>query len=142
MADAVTSQTLINGQKNLVMKFTNLSDGTGESAVKKVDATLAANGVIVQGQTIVPGVHLKVGRVIYNVQGMALRLLWDATTDADMLVLEGFGTQDFEDVSRLSNPGTSALPGATGSILFTTVGATSGSSYSVTLEMIKGVPQS
>ena len=32
MADAVTSQTLIDGGKQVVMKFTNVSDGTGESA--------------------------------------------------------------------------------------------------------------
>jgi len=30
MADAVTSQTLIDGGKQVVMKFTNVSDGTGE----------------------------------------------------------------------------------------------------------------
>ena len=35
MADAVTSQTLIDGPKHAVMKFTNVSDGSGESAVKK-----------------------------------------------------------------------------------------------------------
>ncbi len=34
MADAVTSQTLFDGDKHVVMKFTNISDGTGESAVK------------------------------------------------------------------------------------------------------------
>ena len=30
MADAVTSQTFIDGPKTVVMKFTNISDGTGE----------------------------------------------------------------------------------------------------------------
>ena len=39
MADAVTSQTLVDNDKTLVMKFTNISDGTGESAVKKVDVS-------------------------------------------------------------------------------------------------------
>ena len=39
MADAVTSQTLFDGDKHVVMKFTNISDGTGESAVKKVDVS-------------------------------------------------------------------------------------------------------
>ena len=65
MADAVTSQTLFNGQRHLVMRFTSVSDGTGESGVVKVDATSATNGVIVQGQTITPGVHLKVAKVDY-----------------------------------------------------------------------------
>ncbi len=49
MADAVTSQTLVDNDKTLVMKFTNISDGTGESAVKKVDVSaLNTNG---HGQT-------------------------------------------------------------------------------------------
>ena len=44
MADAVTSQTIIDTEKRIVMKFTNLSDGEGESAVKKVDvSTLTAH---------------------------------------------------------------------------------------------------
>ena len=30
MADAVTSQTIVDGDKHAVMKFTNVSDGTGE----------------------------------------------------------------------------------------------------------------
>ena len=39
MADTVSSQTItdVSGSKT-VIKFTNLSDGTGESLVKKVDA--------------------------------------------------------------------------------------------------------
>ena len=39
MADAVTSQTLQDGDKSVVMKFTNISDGSGEAAVKKVDVS-------------------------------------------------------------------------------------------------------
>ena len=35
MADAVTSQTIQDGEKTAILKFTNVSDGTGESAVKK-----------------------------------------------------------------------------------------------------------
>ena len=43
MADAVTSQTIIDGERNCVMKFTNVSDGTGESAVAKVDVSALAS---------------------------------------------------------------------------------------------------
>ena len=44
MADAVTSQTIQDGARKAVLKFTNASDGTGESAVKKVDVSaLEAN---------------------------------------------------------------------------------------------------
>ena len=49
MADAVTSQTIIDTDKRAVIKLTNISDGTGESSVKKVDvSTLNANA---QGET-------------------------------------------------------------------------------------------
>ena len=37
MADAVTSQTLSDGDRTAVMKFTNISDGSGEASVAKVD---------------------------------------------------------------------------------------------------------
>jgi hypothetical protein len=140
MADAVTSQVLLNGPRHLVMKFTNESDGTGESAVVKVDATSTTYANTIQGNVIVPGTHLKVTRVVYDVRNMGLRIRWDADTDTDMLVLgNGSSDMNFTDIGGLQNPlGT----GATGSILFTTVGAASGSSYSVVLYMTKGVPQS
>ena len=45
MADAVTSQTIFDGDKKVIQKFTNISDGTGESEVKKVDVSaLNTNG--------------------------------------------------------------------------------------------------
>jgi len=132
MADAVTSQTIINGSRNLVMKFTNESDGTGESGVKKVDAessTFAVNGVI-------PGVHLTIARITYNVSGGSLRLRWEASSATDIDILSYAGVQDYTAFGGLTNPNAA---GATGSILFTTVGFVSGSSYTVTLEMLKNV---
>jgi len=33
MADAVGSQTLFDGERKAIMKFTNTSDGTGETNV-------------------------------------------------------------------------------------------------------------
>ena len=39
MADTVTSQTIQDGERKAVLKFTNISDGTGESAVTKVDVS-------------------------------------------------------------------------------------------------------
>ncbi len=44
MADAVTSQTIGDevGAKNILVKLTNISDGTGESTVTKVDVSALA----------------------------------------------------------------------------------------------------
>lgn len=124
MADAVTSQTLIDGTKNVVMKLTSLSDGTGESAVLKVDVS-ALNGA--------PS-RVRLKKVHYCVTGMVATLLWDATTDVRILDLSGDGWFDFEEFGGLWN---NAGTGVTGDMLLTTTGHTSGDSYSIILEMIK-----
>lgn len=124
MADAVSSQTIIDGARNVVMKFTNLSDGTGESAVLKVDVS-ALSGA--------PSA-VDIRRVHYNVNGMVVTMLWDATTDVRILELSGYGTLDFSDFGGLPN---NAGTGVTGDILFTTTGAALSDSYSIVLEMVK-----
>ena len=55
MADSVTSQTLIDGERTVIMKFTNISDGTGETAVTKVNVanlSASASGKACTGVTI------------------------------------------------------------------------------------------
>jgi hypothetical protein len=126
MADTVTSQTIVNGSRNLIRKFTNESDGTGETAVTKVDATSATFGT--------PGTSLKIMRAIFAVSGGAVRVLWDASSDTDALILAGVGTLDYTFFGGLVNPSNT---GATGTIQFTTVGFVAGSSYDITLEMAK-----
>jgi hypothetical protein len=39
MADAATSTTLLDGDRLAIIQLTSTSDGTGESAVKKVDVS-------------------------------------------------------------------------------------------------------
>lgn len=124
MADLVTSQTLIDGPRNVVMKFTNTSDGTGESAVLKVDVSTLSGAPA----------RVTVKRVHYSVAGMVARLLWDATTDVTILDLQGDGHFDAECFGGLWN---NAGTGITGDIMLTTVGHTAGDSYSIILEMVK-----
>ncbi len=124
MADLVTSQTLIDGAKNVVMKFTNTSDGTGEAAVLKVDVS-ALSGA--------PS-RVRIKKIHYSVAGMVARLIWDATTDVTILDLQGDGHFDAECFGGLYN---NAGTGVTGDILLTTVGHTAADSYSIILEMVK-----
>lgn len=145
MADVVTSQLLENGPRRVVYKFTNVSDGTGESAVVKVNATSTGPlGVVVQGTTFYPGVHLKIADMHYDVRAMALRIMWEATSNVDIWIASGDGAGPFNWLDSragfqgIVNPNTT---GATGSILFTTIGAASNSSYSIVLTLIKGIPQ-
>jgi hypothetical protein len=143
MADTVTSQLLFNGPRHFVYRFTNESDGTGESGVTKIDATSGgALGVVIQGTTVYPGVNLKITGVDYDIKSMGLKIQFHASSNADVLVLGGFGTKDYSDIGGIQNPGTTTLTGSTGSIDFTTVGANLGASYSVVIRGTKGVPQS
>jgi hypothetical protein len=76
MADAVTTTTIQDGDRIAVIQLTNTSDGTGESAVTKIDVSgLAANSSNKQACT-----GVKLGRIVYSTFGMSVKLLWDATT--------------------------------------------------------------
>jgi len=142
MADTVTTQILENGPRWYVAKFTNFSDGTGETNVVKINATTGSIGVLIGGNTIYPQLHLKIRRVEYDIGAMAVRLQWVASLNQDIAILKNWGAWDFFKTQGWPNPGTAALSGATGSIAFTTVGAAANSSYTITLWCDKGIPQS
>lgn len=126
MPDAVASQTLLDGPRNAVMKFTNVSDGTGESAVTKVDVSALSGAPT----------SVRIDRVDFTTSGMAVSILWDATTDVLALQLpaDHAETLDFCKMGGLQN---NAGSGKTGDIVFTTVGHSSGDTYSVVLHMTK-----
>lgn len=129
MADAVTSQTLVDTSTWAVMKFTNTSDGTGESAVLKVDVSALS-----------PAASLvSIAKIYYSVSGMVARLLWDATTDVTCIDLQGDGCMDFDSGPCREFRGlvNNAGSGITGDIRLTTVGHSSGDSYSIILVMRK-----
>jgi hypothetical protein len=127
MADAVHVQTVFDGARNTVIKCTNLSDGTGEAAVLKVNPALLTPN---------PGTTLKLRRILYDVKGGAVRIQWVATTAIDILICSDWGDWDFRPESALPDD---AGVGATGGIQFTTVGFALNSAYTITLELRKGV---
>lgn len=131
MADTVTSQLIADGPRNAIYKFTNISDGTGETDVVKVDVSaLSANE---RGQ---PVTSLSIESVRGASNGMSVRILEEAT--ADQLILEipadTIGEYFCEDFGGIPN---SKSAGYTGNILFTTVGAANGDSYSIIMLMRK-----
>ncbi len=137
MADVVTTQVLANGNWNLWVQVTDLSDGTGLTNSKIIDAQSTAYAVDTF-QKVVPGVHLGIRAIQYNVTGMTVRLLWDATVPVPFATLSGFDRLKYRRIMGLPNP---APAGATGSILVTTIGAAANSAFTLVFEMIKGVPQ-
>ena len=130
MADTVATQILFQGDKVLVMKFTDASDGTGESAVKKVDvATLATY----QGKACTA---VQIDKIYALTHGMQVRLLWEATANGTILTVPQnvMQTMNFDEFGGLDNNTTT---GKTGNILFTTLDASSGDAYTIILVMRK-----
>ncbi len=136
MADAVTSQTLSDGDRIAVMKFTNLSDGTGESSVKKVDiSALAANSA---GET---PARATIEQIWYDIGGMRVALEWNATTNVVAAVLGGSaaagnvsGHMDFRSFGGIKN---TLASGYDGDIDLTTSGHSNLDHYTIVLELSK-----
>ena len=138
MADAVTSQTILdNGGRDLVMKFTNISDGTGESNVAKIDVSALTSSAIT-GQSCN---RVVIQRLWFSNVGMGWKLYWNA--DSNMFICQApkdwTDTWDFTDSSQ-TLPGipNNAGTGVDGDLLLTTNDHTSGDTYSIVIWATKG----
>jgi len=131
MADAVTSQTLLDGERLAIMKFTNISDGTGETAVTKVNVGNLASSASGKACTAVT-----VTKITSVCHGMEVRMYWDATTDVPFFLsnVNSNYTNDFSSFGGITN---NSGAGKNGNIVFSTSDASSGDTYIVVLEMVK-----
>jgi hypothetical protein len=131
MADLVASQKLLDGERLFIGKYTNISDGTGETAVVKIDVTtLAVNayGRACNG--------VKINKIWASTHGMEVRILWDASTDLMTWAIPQNVTylMDFSSFGGLQN---NAGTGVNGNVLFTTSDMSAGDMYTIVLECIK-----
>ena len=131
MADAVSSQTLVDTDKRTVIKLTNLSDGGGESAVKKVDVSTLSGA---------PS-RVTIDQIWYDIGGMRVQIDFDASTNVPALVLGGSaaagnvqGHLDFRSFGGIKN---NAGSGVTGDIDISTSGHTNLDHYTIILELRK-----
>ena len=131
MADAVTSQTLFDGDKHVVMKFTNISDGTGESAVKKVDVSALESDI--NGNTCT---SVAIEKIWWQCIGMKVRMFFDASSNKFIIEL-GENQSGYHDYSEFGGIKNNAGSGKTGDIDFTTVGHSSADTYTIILKMRK-----
>ena len=128
MADTVTTQTIADtsGVK-FVAKLTNLSDGSGETLVKKVDASeltfMSEDG------------NRSIARVYYSIntsdRKSGVEILWDGETNATALFLSGQGFMDFRTDGN-SIPNNATTP--TGDVLLSTKNFASGDNYTIIIE--------
>lgn len=128
MAVATTSQIVYDGTRNCVMQFTGIGDGNdGENNVVKVDAS-----------ELTPAPKsLKVTKITYDVNGGVVQLLWSADAPVPFVNLISVNEIDYGLTNGMPNGGGDT---ANGDILLSTLGFESGSSYNVTLEMVKKFP--
>ena len=128
MADTVTTQTIADtsGVK-FVAKLTNLSDGSGETLVKKIDASeltfMSEDG------------NRTIARVYYSIntsdRKSGVEILWDGATNATALFLSGQGFMDFRTDGN-SIPNNATTP--TGDVLLSTKNFASGDKYTIIIE--------
>ena len=128
MADTVTTQIIADtsGVK-YVIKLTNISDGSGEILVKKIDASettfMSEDGA------------RAIARVYYSINASdnksGVELVWDGATNATALFLSGQGVMDFRtDGNSFTNNATTP----TGDVLLSTKNFANGDNYSLIVE--------
>ena len=101
MADTVSTQTLTDttGVK-FAVKITNFSDGTGETLVKKVDAS--------ETTFMTEDGNRKISKIFYSINTAnpksAVELIWDGTDNATAVLLSGQGFWDLRaDGNEIAN---------------------------------------
>ena len=134
MADVVTSQTIVDtsGTKT-VMKFTNISDGSGETLVTKMDASALTFMTEDATKKIA-----KIWWAINTTNGKSgIELLWAGTTNSTIGFFSGTGYHDYF-TSGNSIPNNATLTANTspaGDVLISTKGFVAGDNYTVIIEV-------
>ena len=128
MADIVTSQVLsdTSGVK-YVAKMTNISDGSGESLVKKIDAStttfMTADG------------NRKIAKIWWSVNttkaNASVELVWDGDTNATAILLNG---QGYWDLRTAGNEIINNATTPTGDVLLSTRDFVVGDNYTILVE--------
>lgn len=132
MADTVSVRVVSNTTSHYEVVLNNNSDGTGESAIAKVDKSTLT------GLTGAEPTHLALELLEANIAGFkAVTLLWDhATTDVVIVNLPTGNTEMHFCESCLEDPAPGTDAG-TGDILLTTNTNAAGNAYCIRLRFKK-----
>jgi len=131
MADAVATQVILDGERLYIAKFTNISDGTGETGALKIDVSTLAPSSFSKACN-----GVKINKIWVQTLGMGVDILWDATTDVlcESVPADVLYKMCYDEFGGLPN---NAGAGKTGDVLFSTVGAAAGDRYTIIIEAIK-----
>ena len=132
MADVVLNQTLFEGDKKLVTHYQNVSDNTG-GTTKIVD--VSALTARQDGST---PATVTLNKIWYSVSMTAkvdaVKLMWDADTDATFLTVEGNGHLDYSSIGGIKN---NQATNFTGDVVIVMPACTANDSATITCEWIK-----
>ena len=128
MADTVTTQTIADtsGVK-FVSKLTNFSDGTGETLVKKIDAS--------EVTFMTEDGNRKIAKIWYSINTAnsksAVELVWDGATNSTATILSGNG---YWDLRTAGNEIINSATTPTGDVLLSTKNFAVGDNYTIIVE--------
>jgi hypothetical protein len=133
MADAVTTQILKDHARGYAVKLTNISDGTGETNVIKVDASaLVANTGIGAERLTITKVYWSVASGTSSTMSPRVALSWGGSPNTVIATLTGSGYWDLSTSGQA--PFTNNASSPTGDILLSTAGFTANAAYTVVIE--------
>ncbi len=128
MVDTVTTLPLFQGGRRYAVHLECVSDGTGETNVRKVDLSnlRTTTGAI--------PVSVALMDISFNVEGFTDVILYWQRDGANipMVTLKGRGSISYASYGGLLDPNRSGT--GTGDILLSSTGAASGSTYQIDLE--------
>ena len=135
MANSVQVQTLVDSERNLVIKLVGLLDTSNVSLATLIDPALVA-AVNASGLNSQQPSKVAIKKVTYDIEdGLAVNLYWDATADVPIWRFVGRGFVMGEPIGFLQN---NAGTGVTGKVLYDTDGYSTGLlSFSLLIECIK-----
>lgn len=126
MANVVTTQTLLDGPRKLVVLLTAVLDASNEARAVKVDVSALDPAPL----------KVRVDKIGYSISaGLQVVLDWDATAPVNFAALTDSGELEACSFGGLQN---TADTGITGDIYLTTLGYSTGTAtYTLLLEMTK-----
>jgi hypothetical protein len=132
MADVVLNQTLFEGDKKLVTHYQNVSDSSG-GTTKIVDVS----ALTARGDGATPAT-VTLNKIWYSVSMSAkvdaVKLMWDADTDATFLTVEGDGYLDYSSIGGIKN---NEATNFTGDVVIVMPACTANDSATITCEWLK-----
>lgn len=130
MADSVANTTLVNTVRRTVINNVFTIDGT-EATVVLADKSAFT------GPDGTEPTKFVIEKIEYSINGCALSLAFDHSTDDEIAILSGHGTLDFTKDGKYQGFVDPATTGDTGDIIATTLTTDAGDTAHVTLYLRK-----